>query len=338
MKPSDIVRYLSAVLPTKRPIWVWGSPGIGKSSLVYQSGSDIFPNSTYQVWELRATEFEGVDIRGVPFLKDGKTNWALPDLFPTEPDQQGIIFLDELPQAENEVQKVLAKLALDRKIGDYSLPEKVFVVAAGNRPKDKSGVGRVLNHLLNRFAHVDFDVDLDDWCSWAAQADISPELRAFMRFKGASYLSDFDPSLGERSFASPRSWHAADDVYKVCPQDLRQEALGGVVGAGKAAEFLTFVELYQKLPDVDAVLKNPATSPVPSREPSVLYSLVGALADKVRKDPKLAKPYAVYARRLPDEFSVVAAKELPAEAMRAIVLDKDCQNWVGELRKKGFLA
>lgn len=338
MKPSDVTRYLAAVLPTRRPVWMWGSPGGGKSSVTYQAGADVFPDMNYRVWEVRATEFEGVDLRGVPLVHGGRTAWALPDLWPTDPADRGILFLDELGQGEPDVQKFLAKVALDRKVGDHSLPDQVYVVAASNRAKDKAGVGKVLTHLLNRFAHVDYDIDLDDWCRWAVGAGVSGEMRAFMRFKGGKFLDQFDPSLAERAFCSPRSWHACDDIYKACPADLRQEALAGVVGPGPAAEFLTFVELYHKLPDVDAVLKNPAAAPVPSREPSVLFSLVGALSDRVKKDPNLLPAYVAYSRRLPDEFSVVAAKELPMDLMRKVAGSPDFQGWVGDLRRKGFMA
>ena len=31
MKPSDLSRTLTAVLPAGRPVYVWGPPGVGKS-------------------------------------------------------------------------------------------------------------------------------------------------------------------------------------------------------------------------------------------------------------------------------------------------------------------
>jgi len=340
MKPSDITRYLTAVLPTRRPIWLWGAPGTGKSSVVRQAVDSIFPAGGGQVWELRATEFEGVDLRGVPHIVAGKTAWALPDLFPTNPADKGVLFLDELPQGEADVQKFFAKVALDRSFGEYELPPEVYVVAAGNRQQDKAGVGRVLTHLLNRFAHVDFDVDLDDWCAWAVANDVDHDVISFVRWKETAYLLDFRPESGDRAFATPRSWHMASDILKTCPDDLLVQALGGVVGVGKAAELVAHRALRAKLPDVDDILANPTTASVPGREASVIYSLIGALADRLRKNPKLAKPYVVYARRLPDEFGVVAAKQMTPQAMGAVVLDagKLWEQWMAELRKKGFMA
>lgn len=292
------------------------------------------------MWELRGTEFEGVDLRGVPYIKDGKTAWALPDLFPTDPSHRGILFLDELSQSESDVQKYLAKIALDRKVADYSLPDQVYVVAASNRASDKAGVGRVLTHLLNRFAHVDFDVDLDDWCKWAVENDVDTDVISFIRWKGTPYLSDFRPESGERAFASPRAWAIASDVLKTCPEDLLTEALGGIVSPGKSAELTAHRALRAKLPDIDDILSRPTVADVPKREASVIYSLIGALSDRVRKDPALAKAYVTYARRLPDEFGVVAAKHLGPQAMAAVVTGapKLWEQWMAELKKKGYMT
>jgi hypothetical protein len=340
MKPTDITRYLKTVLPTGRPVFVWGSPGIGKSSVVHKCVSELFPAGDGKVWELRATEFEGVDLRGVPTIRDGFTHWAPPDIFPTASDAKGVLFLDELPQAEADCQKVLAKLALDRMVGDLKLPKEVYIVAAGNRAGDRAGVGRVLTHLLNRFAHVDFDVDLDDWCAWAVANDIDTDVISFIRWKGTPYLSDFRPESGERAFSSPRAWAIASDVLRTCPEDLLTEALGGIVSPGKAAEVIAHRALRAKLPDIDDILAHPTTADVPRREASVIYSLIGALADRVNKNPKLAKAYVVYARRLPDEFGVVAAKQLPPKAMASVIADAPAvwNQWMAELKKKGYMA
>ena len=37
MRPTDVTKALTALIPTRRPIYLWGPPGVGKSCLVRQA-------------------------------------------------------------------------------------------------------------------------------------------------------------------------------------------------------------------------------------------------------------------------------------------------------------
>src|SRR5436853_468664 len=39
MSPSDTIETLTAVIPTKQPVYLWGAPGGGKSSVVRQAAA-----------------------------------------------------------------------------------------------------------------------------------------------------------------------------------------------------------------------------------------------------------------------------------------------------------
>ncbi|MFZ4600297.1 MAG: AAA family ATPase, partial [Terrimicrobiaceae bacterium] len=58
----------------KRPLFLWGPPGIGKSELV----ADIAAELGGHMIDLRLGQMEPTDIRGIPFYnKDsGKMDWA----------------------------------------------------------------------------------------------------------------------------------------------------------------------------------------------------------------------------------------------------------------------
>ena len=46
MRPIELSRALAAVLPTGRPVYVWGPPGGGKSSVVRQAAAAVPFRST----------------------------------------------------------------------------------------------------------------------------------------------------------------------------------------------------------------------------------------------------------------------------------------------------
>jgi hypothetical protein len=328
VKPSDVMLALATLLPTRRPLYLWGPPGVGKSSLVRQAAQQ----ASLDVLDLRAVLLDPVDLRGLPCLHEDSARWCPPAFLPRE--GRGVLFLDELAQAPPLVQAGCLQLVLDRRLGEYQLPEGWGVVAASNRQEDRAGAHRLISPLLNRFIHVELEVSHDDWQDWAVQAGVAPEVRAFLRYRPA-LLFQFDPAANQRSFPTPRSWEFVSQVLPHTPDDLLHAVVSGCVGEGPAAEFVGFAHLYHELPDLGQVLAQPGSTPVP-REPAVLYALVGALVERCRKgDPTLLAGFVQYATRLPDEFGVLALRDALAISPRLISLPAT-QAWLARARQRGL--
>lgn len=345
MSPSDLVRALTALVPTRKPVLVTGPPGVGKSSIVRQVARAL----DYDLIDLRAVLLDPCDVRGLPTVRDGRVEWCPPGFLPLtgKVSRPGIIFLDELPQAAPLVQSSLLQGVLDYRIGEASIDPAWTWVAAGNRQEDRAGANRLISPLLNRLLHLDLEVSAEDWQEWAAAAGIAPEVRAFLRFK-PKLLFDFDPTTNPRAFPTPRSWSFVSDVLPHTPRHLVHPVVAGCVGEGPAAEFYGFLELYQQLPDIDAVLASPTTSGIP-KEPSVLYALLGALVEKVRADRSKAGAYAKYATRLPDEYGMLGLRDLLAATSRkgpngrpaldpAVAANPVISGWVQGAMKKGLFV
>ena len=106
------------------------------------------------------------------------------------------------------------------------------------------------------------------------------------------------------------------------------------MGEGAAAEFIGFLRLYRDLPDLDAVLTQPETTPVP-REPAVLYALVGALVERCRNEQAPPTNFVKYALRFPDEFAVLALRDALAINAKLVSLPL-VQQWLVQARSKGL--
>jgi MoxR-like ATPase len=119
--PAVLLQSLRACVLAKRPAFTWGNPGIGKSDLHRRLADDL----GREILDLRASQWDAVDTRGIPHVieRDGETvtRWAIPDIFPTDPNSTTIIFLDELNSAAPSVQAALYQLILDRKLGFWRL-------------------------------------------------------------------------------------------------------------------------------------------------------------------------------------------------------------------------
>jgi MoxR-like ATPase len=249
---------------------------------------------------------------------------------------RGVLFLDELGQAAPAVQAACLQLTLDRRIGEYELPPGWAVVAAANRAEDRAGGHRLISPLLNRFIHLDLDVDPEDWQAWAVTAGIAPEIRSFLRFR-PGLLFQFDPATNPRAFATPRSWAFVSDVLAAPSPDRSAEVVAGCVGEGAAAEFAAFVRLARELPNLDVVLDTPDAAPIPT-EPGVMYALVGAVVERVRAQAALSEAAVRYASRLPEEFGLLLLRDLIAIHPKLVSLPV-VQAWIAKARGRGlFLA
>jgi hypothetical protein len=303
MRASDLSGALTALLPTKRPVFLWGPPGVGKSSIVRQSADRL----GLAVCDVRAVLLDPVDLRGIPAVNgDQRAHWCQPDFLPR--DGQGVLFLDELAQAPPLVQSACLQLTLDRRIGEYVLPDGWTVIAASNRQEDRAGAHRLISPLLNRFVHLDLEVSHEDWQTWALQNGISPDVRSFIRYR-PQLLFQFDPQAGARSFPTPRSWEFVSQVAGVTPEALLLPVVAGCVGEGPAAEYIGFRRLYTQLPDPLAVLANPQGQTVPT-DPAVLYALTGALVERARTatDPHL-NALGTFAGRMPPEYGTLLVRD-----------------------------
>jgi hypothetical protein len=327
---SELVRALIALIPTRRPTYLWGPPGVGKSSVVRRAADTL----QLPLLDLRVTLLDPVDLRGLPRLAKDTAVWCPPAFLPRT--GSGVLFLDELAQAPPLVQSSCLQLTLDRRLGEYELPAGWTVVAASNRTEDRAGTHRVISPLLNRFVHLDLDVSNEDWQDWAVATGVAPEVRAFLRFR-PGLLFQFDTATNPRAFATPRSWAFVSDVLKATPEELATEVVAGCVGEGPATEFAGFLALYRELPDVDAALAKPESATVP-REPAVLYALVGAIAERVRAGAAPAAAAVRYTSRFPDEFALLAVRDL-LSVSPTLAGDPSVQAWIAQARGRGlFLA
>ena len=179
MRPSQITAALGYLIDANQPVMLHGSPGVGKSDVVRQ----IAKQRGIELIDLRLSQLDPVDLRGVPSVDTKKhiTSWNTPSFLPT--DGEGILFLDEINSAAQATQAAAYQLVLDRKLGDYVMPPGWAIIAAGNRSTDRAIVNQMSTALKNRFTHLNYEVNNDDWCDWALRSNIAVEVLGFIRFR-----------------------------------------------------------------------------------------------------------------------------------------------------------
>ncbi|MDP3290784.1 MAG: AAA family ATPase [Sulfuricurvum sp.] len=311
MRSSQAKITIESLIESQIPTFLWGAPGIGKSSIIKQ----IAHEKDLECIDLRLSLLDPTDLKGIPFY-DKEAHlalWAPPSFLPRE--GRGILFLDELNAAAPAVQASAYQLILDRKVGEYTLPKGWSIVAAGNRESDRGVVYRLPSPLANRFVHIEMEVSATDWRIWALQSRIDPRLIAYIGFKNSA-LFGFDPLRNERSFATPRSWEAVHKILESgLPRNLLLEAISGAVGEDAAVDFLGYCKIMDHLPDIDAILRGEECE-APT-ELSTLYALSNILVSRILSAPdeEVLSHLLRYTLKLKNEFAVMIVQDLQRQGV-----------------------
>jgi len=309
VSPSRLKLAIKHAIARKRPMFIWGQPGIGKSEIV----AEVARSQNRPLIDIRLPLMEPTDIRGIPYLaeitiRDGEGNivkneqnvpltekvfaWSTPSDLPTDPNSRALVFFDEMSAAPPSVQAATYQIILNRRIGNYELPKDVVIVAAGNRVKDKGVAYNMPMPLANRFSpHLTLEVDVDDWKEWAVNNRIHKDIVGYISFQPGD-LNGFNPSADGYAFATPRSWYFVSELLQdrdengalvdtTLPSDVLGDMIKGTIGEGAGIKFMTYRAQAANLPHARDVLSGKVTK-LNTKQIDVMYALVTALTYELK--------------------------------------------------------
>lgn len=252
-----------------RPVFIWGAPGIGKSSLVEKFAYDV----GLPCVSLLGSQLAPEDLIGVPQIIEGKSRFCPPRIIARE--EPYCLFLDELNACSHEVQKAFYSLILDKRIGEYTMPKGSIVIGAGNRAQDSAIVKPMSSALINRMFHIELRASTRDWLKWAGGADIHPWIIEYIQNR-PDHLHQ-SPPKHEGTFSSPRSWHILSDTLKAYGEELSDETIDilahGCISPTHAGQFKSFIKQVRNKYGIAKILKNEQRWPSNPEDRDVLYFL-----------------------------------------------------------------
>lgn len=303
MNPKQITVLLSKSIQAKKPVLITGAPGIGKTDVVKKAAKDAGANLIIT----HPCVSDPTDFKGLPALVDGKAEF-LPfgDLVKLmEADSLTVCFFDDIGQAPPAVQAALMQLLLAREINGKKISDHVTFIAATNRKQDKAGVSGMLEPVKSRFACiVEMKVDHKSWIEWAIDSGLPIELISFIQFR-PNLLHDFKASSDLINSPCPRTVaNLASLVSMDLPKEMQLESFAGAVGEGFATEFLAFLPIMKKLPNIDNVLMGNVVEP--PKEIDVSFAVAVALSRKTTEG-NITNAFN-YVSKMPIEFQVLYVK------------------------------
>jgi hypothetical protein len=219
----------------------------------------------------------------------------------------GMLFLDEIGQADPSVQSAVHQLLGDRAMGDVTLSSEVSVVSAMNHAEDKNYQYEMAGTLRNRLCHIYLRTPTArEWLlEYAHPRGVHPLVSAFIECNPAHLMIDDGVDVFERdAFPTMRSWdYASRLLYTVLQgHSLSQlsdtvlcsinRVVASVVGPDCGASFAGYVSTVASY-DLKKILADPETEieKIEARKRNgAAWAFIPYLAETLKNEPLDLEP------------------------------------------------
>lgn len=341
MNVADAKRWLKILVEKQVPVapLFVGPMGCGKSEIVKQVASEL----GIQLVDLRLAQMEPGDLIGIPYREGERSKWAVPDWFPKE-GTKGIIFLDELNRAPNDVRQAVFQLIWDKKMHLHSLPKGWAVVAAVNPDGSDYQVEVLDKAMVRRFCVVETKPNVDVWMQYAVgEGKVVSEVTGFI---GTHKNMLFE----EEQFEMPvKRNNAAWSVVSLLrqagaiPPDLEFEIIAGIVGKEAAAAFISYLDKNYERPvngeevlkDYESVKEKIAKQ---SKKHDEMYVTIKQVIGIVESSKKLGKKQTENLKEflldLSADLAAMFVHALPSEIVSELADDERVYTKIGKTLKQ----
>lgn len=302
----------------KLPMFVWGTFGIGKSRVIRDTATklaqekgkelvlwnsstaekkqEVFnnPKKYFVLIDIRLSEYDSSDIKGLPDFRDGKKSiefkvpfWAL--LLEKE-DSDGILFFDEINLAVPLVVSSCYKIIYDRVVNESKINDNWFIIGAGNKNDDRAHTHDISPPLRDRGGEVELVFDNEEWIKWAVKENnnIAGEIIGYLSFKTGD-LYKFNPD-DEQKFTTPRGWERvntlAKDLFKTKNYDMLNLIVSSAIGEGTAAEFISYCKIKDQINLKELIDKPEKIKKIGDKDINIKFFVTTAVAEQY-KDKKV---------------------------------------------------
>jgi hypothetical protein len=355
MKINDLRTALNIMLPVNgkqilTPM-IYGFPGVGKSSVI----ADLAAERGIQLVDLRLSQHDNTDFK-FPVVGEHAVKWITADFLPVEGNPRfkgtkGILFLDEMNLASQDVLASVFQLIYDHKVGDNKLMEGWHIVAAGNLGYEDGNDGVVEFPTALRDRMVPFTVDqfnMDEWLEYVGKSGCSDLVIGYIKANPTKLYKESKWS-NEKVFITPRRWEKLGLLLATIPQNevlASLKYIGEGFLYGEVAEFMEYVQetlnsiekvnvkdLFQNYDKYEKLIGEMSRDRVFQMNSRVSAYLVN---EDFKVTEKLVLNFQKYIRTLSDDLRIAFLRELKKTSITTHGKDEAEKKPVSTLLKKLF--
>jgi len=261
MPITKLIKTVVLAYKAKKPLAVVGPAGIGKTSIMGQATdllSEIY-RKPFTLTCMIASQKLPEDFTGIPIPDMEEKVVDFLKLRELPRDGYGILFLDELNQADSTVLRALFELLGSRTLGTYTLPENWSVVAAMNPDGKNYQTTKPTPALRRRLGWIEVGLDVHGFIQYAKRNKYHPSVIEYLMKNNDKILNETSLQAG-KVFSNPAAWETISDIINVMgPEDHVYDLLplgAGFVGKKFMVDFIKYFESYHSLIDPRDILND----------------------------------------------------------------------------------
>lgn len=343
LKKDEFGEYRIPVV-RQRPIFLLGSPGIGKTAIMEQVAQEL----GIALVSYSMTHHTRQSALGLPFIthKEYKgqqydiSEYTMSEIIASIYEvmeqsgiEEGILFLDEINCVSETLAPSMLQFLQYKVFGRHQVPEGWVIVTAGNPPEYNKSVREFDVVTMDRMKLVEVEADYATWKEYALERGIHNAVTTYLDMKKDDFYK-VETTVGGKSYVTARGWEDLSATMLLCEEEnikVDETLVGQYIHNEKIVkEFTAYYELYNKYKKdykIEEILDGTCSAQVKERARIAKFderlSLLGMLLDKLVSEMKENLEQADYLTELMKPLKFMKSQN--AETVEDIVALLDQQ-------------
>lgn len=291
----------------QRPIFLLGSPGIGKTAIMEQVAQEL----GIALVSYSMTHHTRQSALGLPFIthKEYKgqqfdiSEYTMSEIIASIYEvmeqsgiEEGILFLDEINCVSETLAPSMLQFLQYKVFGRHQVPEGWVIVTAGNPPEYNKSVREFDVVTMDRMKLVEVEADYNTWKEYAYKKGIHNAVTTYLDMKKDDFYR-VETTVGGKSYVTARGWEDLSTIMLLCEEEnlpIDETLVAQYIHNEKVVkEFTAYYELYNKYKKdykVEEILAGTNSAQVVERARIAKFderiSLIGMLLDRLVSEMK----------------------------------------------------
>ena len=347
----------------QRPIFLLGSPGIGKTAIMEQVAQEL----GIALVSYSMTHHTRQSALGLPFITHKQykgmefdiSEYTMSEIIASVYEvmeqtgiEQGILFLDEINCVSETLAPSMLQFLQYKVFGRHQVPEGWVIVTAGNPPEYNKSVREFDVVTMDRMKLVEVEADYPTWKEYALKKGIHNAVTTYLDMKKGDFYK-VETTVSGKSYVTARGWEDLSATMLLCEEEniaVDETLVGQYIHNEKIVkEFTAFYELYNKYKKdykVDEILAGTCSAQVKERARIAKFderlSLLGMILDRLISEMRENLEMADYLSELMKPLKLMKAQEKVSsvEEMLALVAkqEESRRKLMDSMQKAGTLS